>query len=343
MKYLSILCAALFAVAMVSCAAEEQIAAGVYFNAGKYYCPADEEAFSQLKSQTGRLAKLYMNFQSWTEEYNTFSTRLANNAGAHGGVFMVVWMPGGGEDKASDANWSCAAITSGAKDAYIKQYAADVKKWGHPVMLRLAHEMNGAWYSYGTSFDKNGVRHNSNKPSDYAAMWRHIWDIFKQAGAENVYWVWSPNIFVVNERNTLASQQADLVELYPGDAYVDWIGLDGYNDGVKSKWRTFPELFDCSYRAITALTPKPLMIAEFGCSEIGAPAGTSKAAWITQTYLTDIPQQYPRIKLVNWFSRDKTKQGETDWRFNSSPEAQAAYSAAVNTALYQGSITLEHK
>ena len=70
----------------------------------------------------------------------------------------------------------------------------------------------------------------------------------------------------------------------------------------------------------------------------GAPQGTSKAAWITQAYLTDIPQQFPRIVLVNWFDRDKSKLGEADWRFNSSPESLAAYKTAVNSPLYQGEL-----
>ena len=58
--------------------------------------------------------------------------------------------------------------------------------------------------------------------------------------------------------------------------------------------------------------------------------------------MIEIPQRYPRIKVVNWFDRDKTKQGETDWRFNSSPQALSAYRAAVNSPLYQGEVELRH-
>jgi hypothetical protein len=319
--------------------AEEPIAVGVYFNTNKQYCPADPPAFEELKALTGREAKLYMNFQSWNEQYNTFAVRLAENARSHGGIYMVVWMPGG-EAQAQDPAWSCAAIAKGARDEYIRQYAQDVRKYGRPIMIRFAHEMNGHWYPWGTAFRSPGVRNNSNTPADYVAMWRHVWGIFKEAGVTDVHWVWAPNIFFLNTANSEEQQRADFAALYPGDEYVDWIGLDGYNDGVKSKWRTFPDLFDAPYRAITGLTQKPLMIAEFGSSEKGAPAGTSKAAWITQTYMKDIPEKYPRVRLVNWFHRDKSAYGETDWRFNSSPEALAAYAAAVNAPLYQGEIKL---
>ena len=188
-----------------------RIAVGVYFNEGTRYCPSDEQAFAELQQQTGRLAKVYLNFQSWTEEWNQFSTRLGDNSLKHGGVFMVVWMPARGEDGPgrSDPGWSCKAVAAGQHDAYIKHYAADVKAWGKPLMIRLAHEMNGSWYPYGTAFDPPGVRHNKNAPADYVAMWRHIWAIFHDAGAENVTWVWSPNIFYINANNSLAQQQAD--------------------------------------------------------------------------------------------------------------------------------------
>ena len=330
--------------AMAKAETPRRIAVGVYFNEETRYCPSDPEAFDDLQKLTGRLAKVYMNFQKWTQPWSQFSTRLGDNCLKHGGIFMVVWMPESGDDRPghSDPSWSCKAVATGQHDAYIKKYAADVKAWGKPVMIRLAHEMNGSWYPCGTAFDAPGVRHNGNTPADYVAMWRHVWGIFHDMGVENVYWVWSPNIFYLNANNTLAQQQADYQALYPGDGYVDWIGLDGYCNGVKAKWKTFPELFDASYRAITAISSNPLMIAEFGCSEAGAPPSTSKAAWITQTYMVDIPNRYPRIELVNWFSRDKTKHGETDWRFNSSKAALSAYSAAVNAPLYQGEIKLKH-
>jgi mannan endo-1,4-beta-mannosidase len=313
------------------------IAVGVYFNEQRVYAPADEQAFQDLQAQTGRLAELYMNFQTWTEEWKNFSTRLANNALAHGGIFMVVWCPMKTET-GQDPAWSCRAVSSGKYDAYIRQYATEVHRWNQPLMIRLAHEMNGSWYPWGVAFTDGAKRTNGNTPADYVGMWRHVHDLFQAEGATNVLWVWSPNLLFVNAHNSKPQAVADYRALYPGDAYVDWIGLDGYNDGLKSQWKSFAELFGDSYQAITALTSKPLMIAEFGCTEQGAPAGSSKAAWITQTYLQEIPEHFPRIRLVNWFCRDKSQQGEADWRFNSSPAALAAYRAVVNSPLYQGRV-----
>ena len=81
------------------------------------------------------------------------------------------------------------------------------------------------------------------------------------------------------------------------------------------------------------------MIAEIGVTEAGAPSYTSKAAWISQTLTRDIPARYPRVKLVNWFCRDKTGLGEANYRFDSSPSALQAFRVAVNSPLYSAQLT----
>ena len=282
-------------------AAEPKIALGMYFNQEKIYAPGDEAAFGEFEALTGRSSRLYMNYQGWTGQWNFFSRRLGDNAVRHDSVYMVVWEPW--EGKNPDANWTCHAIAQGAQDDYVRKYARDVKAWGQPLMLRLAHEMNGSWYPWATAFPKNadnGARNNGNTPADYVAMWRHVWEIFQSEKADNAFWVWSPNLLFINAANSPQQAQQDYRDLYPGDKYVDWLGIDGYNNGVKDQWRSFSELFGPSYQALTQLSDKPLMIAEFGCTEGGAPQGSSKAQWITQSLLHDIPEQFPRVKLINW-------------------------------------------
>ena len=110
--------------------------------------------------------------------------------------------------------FSLSAIINGAHDAYIKSWATAAKKWGHPFFLRFDPEMNGDWYPYSE------VR-NGNSKGEYIQAWRHVHDIFTQLGVTNVTWVWSPNI---DEPGL-----TPIPELYPGDGYVNWIAMDGYN------------------------------------------------------------------------------------------------------------------
>jgi beta-mannanase len=106
---------------------------------------------------------------------------------------------------------------------------------------------------------------------------------------------------------------------YPGDAYVDWVGLDAYNWGSSSTcctWMSFADLATDLYRDYAAV--KPLMLPETSSAEVGG----DKAAWI-QAMRTGLPRDFPAIKAVVWFDIDK----ETDWRIASSPATLAAYRA----------------
>jgi beta-mannanase len=127
---------------------------------------------------------------------------------------MVTWEPW---DYLGDINqpaYSLSSIIGGAHDSYITRFALDAKAWGHPFFLRFAHEMNGDWYPWN-----EGI--NGNTPGQYVQAWRHVHDLFTANGVTNVTWVWSPNIEYTGS--------IPLSGLYPGDAYTDWIAMDGYN------------------------------------------------------------------------------------------------------------------
>ncbi|MGH2389373.1 MAG: RICIN domain-containing protein, partial [Chloroflexota bacterium] len=135
-----------------------------------------------------------------------------------------------------------------------------------------------------------------------------------------------------------------LASLYPGDAYVDWVGLDGYNDGTDtsagySGWQTFSQVFGYSYDALAALTQKPMMIGETASTEESSnPTVQNTASWITSAFFTEIPSRFPRLRLVIWFDQNK----ETDWRVNSRAAALSAYRAVVMSPLYQGQIGVDN-
>lgn len=309
---------------------------GAYYYLGSgLNAPGDNAAVQAWRSQVGRLPAVWSIYQGWTG-WNQFPVSSARRASQMGGRLMVTWEPWSGEVR--DTSWSCRAVAGGGYDAYIRQYARAVKSSGVPILIRLAHEMNGDWYPWGTAYVSDGARNNGNSPADYVAMWRRVVRIFRVEGATNASWVWAPNIVYQNQVNSIERQRADLEDLYPGDDWVDWIGLSVYNDGARRPWRSFAQLFDGSYRMVTALCDKPMMIAELGVTEQGAPNGQSKAQWIASTFLQDIPNRYPRVRLVNYFFRDKTDVGESNFRFDSSPAALSAFRSVVASPLYGGNV-----
>jgi beta-mannanase len=149
-------------------------------------------------------------------------------------------------------------------------------------------------------------------------------DIFDAVGATNVTWVWSPNV--------VFSGSVPLEQLYPGDAYVDWTAIDGYNQSLKSPWISFSSLFSATYAKLLQIAPtKPIMIAETASSE----AGGSKAAWITDALSTQLPQNFPRVKALVWFNW-RIYEGSLwhDWPIESSVSAQAAFAAAIGAPYF---------
>ena len=311
------------------------IALGAYYYDAGMCAPGDAGAVASWRARTGTTPALWMIFQSWTD-WNKFPVAQAKRAHAMGSSFLVTWEPWSG--RKGDASWSCKNVVTGAHDTYIREYARAVKSAVGPVLLRFAHEMNGDWYPWGTANTSYSRRNNGNSPEDYVAMWKHVVAIFRAEGAKNARWVWAPNIFATNQFNSERAQTQDLIALYPGDEWVDWIGLSVYNDGSRRPWTSFSLLFDGAYRIVTSLTQKPLMVAEMGVTEQGAPRGQSKAHWIAQTFLSDIPNRYSRVKLVNYFCRDKTAFGEANYRFDSSPDSLKAFRAVANSPLYAGKV-----
>ena len=228
----------------------EGIALGAYYYLGNgQNAPGDMAAINAWRAQVGRLPAVWSIYQGWTG-WNQFPATQAQRAYTMGGRLMVTWEPWNGAVR--DQNWSCRRVAQGAYDPYIRQYARTVRNSGVPVLIRLAHEMNGDWYPWGTAYVSNNARFNGNSPADYVAMWQRVVRIFRVEGARNASWVWAPNIVYQTPFNSYERQRADLEDLYPGDEWVDWIGLSIYNDGARRSWRSFGQLFDGSYRILAA-------------------------------------------------------------------------------------------
>jgi mannan endo-1,4-beta-mannosidase len=84
--------------------------------------------------------------------------------------------------------------------------------------------MNGNWEKWSPA--NNG---STPDPAAFVAAWRHVHDLFVQNGATNVVWVWCPN--ATDVPNATSAPWNHWTNYYPGDTYVDWVGIDGYNWG----------------------------------------------------------------------------------------------------------------
>lgn len=178
-------------------------------------------------------------------------------------------------------------MLNGVYDVFLHNYARQLKEFGDPVLFRLNNEMNGDWCTYSSYY-------TSKDPDLFIALWRYVYDVFQQEGVDNVIWVWNPHDISFPD---FKWNHAFLY--YPGDEYVDVIGLTGYNTGTYyagEKWREFAYIYDSMYRSYGNVFKHPFMITEFGCNSVGG----DKAAWIEGMFAAI--KQYPRIKVAIWWN-----------------------------------------
>ena len=276
---------------------------------------SDQDRMAEFTRLVGRRPAITMWYQSWASpESRGFDQSAMDAVVAQGSIPMVTWEPWDWRRGAEQSQYSLRTIVAGTHDPYIRRWARQTAAWGRPMYLRFAHEMNGDWYSWSP-----GV--NGNTTADYIAAWRHVVQIFRDEGATNVEWIWAPNL---NGRTPFA-------DVYPGDDYVDWIGVTVLNWGTSqewSEWAELDELLDLFYTTTREYAgDKPLMVAEMASSEKGG----DKGAWIRRALLESMPHEYPRIRAVVWFHSEK----ETDWQVDSSAGSLAAYRAVTASPIYQ--------
>jgi hypothetical protein len=251
----------------------------------------DAGAVTAYERSTGLDVDVVQTFISWQytgqPALSDFPTAAAQGIAAVGASLEVTWVPANSSLGTNQPAFSLASIARGDHDAYITRFATAMQSFGQPVRLRLMHEMNGIWMSYNE-------RNSGNKPGEFVQAWRHVHDVFVDVGATNVTWVWAPNIG--------HSGSTPVAGLYPGDAYVDEVGIDGYSyptTGCPSP----AKLYGATVTAIRALTSKPMRIAEVGVSTTCA----NRSAWFSSffSYLETV-----NINGYTWWERN----GDRDYR-----------------------------
>ncbi|MCP4251359.1 MAG: endoglucanase [bacterium] len=201
-------------------------------------------------------------------------------------------------------------VVAGKYDAFFEAWAAEAKRDGGRVLLRFGFEFNGDWFTW------------SGDPPAFVAAWRRIHAIFARVGADRVEWVWCPNITSVPDK-----PENRMHLYYPGDEHVDWVGLDGYNWGANhDRWHTWQSFEAIHHEVLDDLAQrypgKPIMICETG--SVQASPGR-KAGWIRDAFAA--LEHHPRVQAVVWFHFDKRREGEPNWRIDTSPEALQAFNA----------------
>jgi mannan endo-1,4-beta-mannosidase len=296
---------------------------------GQAPSPERLAVIAEFEQQAGKQMSILHWGEPWKMggKFMPFQTSYFNNVRSRGSIPMLDWGSWELGYGATQPAFRLSKITNGTYDAYIRQWALDAKAWGHPFFLRFDWEMNGTWqFPWAEQI-------NGNKRRDYIKAWQHVHDIFTKAGALNATWVWCPNIG--------GSTTRAVADLYPGDAYVDWTCLDGYNK-YDNAWLSFNTVFSASginwlnnsYNDVLAVAPnKPMMIGETGTLEAGD-GGAKKAEWYKQAFSSQLTTQFPKIKAVVLFDWNDNSSTLASLPIDSTPTAQAGFAASIANPLF---------
>ncbi|MEE1047287.1 MAG: stalk domain-containing protein [Clostridia bacterium] len=167
---------------------------------------------------------------------------------------------------------------------------------GVPIYLRFAAEFN-IWDGTPAS------------PDEFKRVFRYLSDYFKSRNS-NVAIVWSPN--------QTSSYRFDVHSFYPGDDYVDWVGISSYavkyyrGDKNQSEWASLLFAAGPNSSPVLAIKDivdtygdrKPIMLSESGAAHQVYSAqdnSTEFAKYRLQEYYAYLPMVYPQIKLIALF------------------------------------------
>ncbi len=203
-----------------------------------------------------------------------------------GAVPMITWEPwlAKSEDSISNEQKSILQrISSGEFDIYISNFGKDLAKYDKPVFLRFAHEFDNPQYPWSQT--------RGNLPEELKSAWKHVYKILKDQGAYKTIFVWNP------------WKAKGMKHFYPGDEYVDWIGITLLNYGSLNKpgkTFSFEKLYQSFHDKLYWFTKKPVMLAEFG--SIKHPNNQDYQSTWLQNAANSINRNFKEIAAVVMFN-----------------------------------------
>ncbi|MCW2987367.1 MAG: hypothetical protein JWM24_305 [Solirubrobacterales bacterium] len=290
---------------------------GDVYGGGLKDAPWDEATWKAFQQHTNEKSVSIVHFGQpapWNQE---FDPSPLDKARAKGAIPLM--------DMDSDGV-TLQSLNNGSKYLSVSKWVKDVKNYGKPFFFRWQWEMNIPSSQLGSEAAAN--------PELFKSVWRQFHNVAEGAGATNITWVWCPNVKFGG-----SPPSTPIKSLYPGNAYVDWTCMDGYNHGTKtpswSPWTSFYDLFSSTYQELVSSEfeghEKPIMIGETASTE----AGGSKPEWIAEALGSVLPISFPRIEAMLWFNWNITENGTTwDWPIESSSESTAAFANAISSSYY---------
>lgn len=249
---------------------------------------------------TGRKHATYFRYVGYGQPFPYQWVKELHRKGA---VPHIAWEPNEGLGPVKD-------------DDYLHGWAQAAARAGRPIFLRYASEMNGNWMAY------------SGDPDLYIAKWRLVYRIMHEE-APNVIMIWCP----------YATPRLTIPEYYPGDEYVDWVGVNLYSvlhaDGDPAKPASDDPRELLKYVYDKYADRKPIAVCEYAATHYCVATKTECVDFaldnMTRLYQA-LPSKFPRVRMINWFSVDteKNRLADNNYSVTDNPRVLGAYQKLIS-------------
>lgn len=239
-------------------------------------------------------------YQSWGDgpdhEFKSEAIDRSTHAGLVNMITWEPWLTAFRHGSVMDPDSCMLYVTRGDFDAYIKAWARAVVRSRKPILVRPMHELGNPWYAWSSP--------HGNSPKIQIDAWRHIVSIFREQGARNAAFVWTP----YDAMDTLS---------WPGREWVDWVGLDIFNYGnmeSENGWVDFKRLLEHHLEPVKHFG-KPVILAEVGTTGYGG----SRTDWWRDAFLALRTGTFPEVRAVVIFDNPaciNTTGIPVDWGFS---------------------------
>ena len=189
---------------------------------------------------------------------------------AAGKVPFIRMMPRSNFDEGGpDPVYTMQKIINGDFDSAITQWAITAASTLTPLLVEFGTEVNGNWFPWNGQYNGGGTTAGYGDPNfpdgpeRFRDAYRHIIDICRANGANNITW-----FFHVDAYSSPNSAWNTIENYYPGDNYIDWLGVSIYGPQENGEdVQSFSEILDDVYPTLSNLANKPIAILEFAVTE----------------------------------------------------------------------------
>lgn len=332
---------------------------GVYFGIGFDWAV---DSVDSVVKRFGRAPAVYVRFVEFPENKGDRYTidSLIGMINEHNGILLLTLEPYDG----------LSSITTQQVEDFAK-WIAKHNREGTQIFIRFGHEMNGAWYPW------------CQRPTEYRMAFQMLANAVHYY-APRSYMLWAPNYgdgypfghlpyaakpgtvefteLDTNHDGSLTQDDDCYGPFYPGDDFVDWVGMSAYHWGGKYPWEEneiaeadkFAAIITGEYNGANgdstnipdfyeeyaAGRNKPMAIVETSAFyNTTRPDEASELAikqnWWRQVFNQDIRNRFPQIMMINWFNYPKNESeiGDDliDWSLCHNPQVLEAFLADLPT------------